>query len=95
MIPVLKCTALLQKLAHESAAAITAAEVLDMATIGGARATPALHLRFVQVQVSASRSAWVRWSRGSRPIYSSWIPCISSPVSFGMNEQGAPSCARV
>ncbi len=38
MIETLKGAGLLQKLGHESAAAITAAEVLDMATIEGARA---------------------------------------------------------
>jgi 5-methylthioadenosine/S-adenosylhomocysteine deaminase len=38
MIETIKCTGLLQKLARRDAGAITAAEVLDMATVGGAQA---------------------------------------------------------
>ncbi len=38
MLETLKCTGLVQKMAHQDPSAITAADVLDMATIDGARA---------------------------------------------------------
>ena len=43
MIETLKCTGLMQKLVHNSAAAIKAAEILDMATLGGAAAIGQAH----------------------------------------------------